>query len=196
MVKYNHILAVFIHSIAHLLCTAITIIHTMEKKRYKLEPLTAAHGAAVMDIFNYYIEQSVAAYLEKPLPVEFFPTMLEKTAGYPAYAIQEKATAKTVGFCYLKPYHPFPTFKETAEITYFIAPEHVGKGVGKLALDALELDARYRGIKHILASISSLNEQSLAFHRKNGFTQCGCFKGIGIKNSTPFDMVWMEKHIE
>lgn len=196
MAKYNHILDVFAHSIAPLLCIVITIIHIMETKHYKLEPLTTAHSAAVMAIFNYYIEHSFAAYLEKPLPVEFFPAMLEKTAGYPAYAIQEEATAKTVGFCYLKPYHPFPTFKETAEITYFIAPEHVGKGVGKLALDALELDGRNRGIKHILASISSLNEQSLAFHRKNGFSQCGCFKEIGIKNSTPFDMVWMEKYIE
>ncbi|MBN2321733.1 MAG: hypothetical protein JXR49_21820 [Acidobacteria bacterium] len=29
--------------------------------------------------------------------------------------------------------------------------------------------------------------------KKNGFTECGCFKGIGKKNGRVFDEIWIER---
>jgi len=71
----------------------------------------------------------------------------------------------------------------------------VGKGIGTKALKLLEEDGRNMGIKQILANISSYNEQSIEFHRKNGFLECGRFLNIGKKNGNNFDVVWMEKEI-
>jgi phosphinothricin acetyltransferase len=52
------------------------------------------------------------------------------------------------------------------------------------------------GVKHLLANISSRNKQSIGFHLKNGFTECGRFHNIGRKKGDYFDVVWMEKEIK
>ncbi len=159
------------------------------------EPLGVEHRVPVIDIYNHYIENSYAAYPEKKMPYEFFDTFLEKTKGYPAFTIKNGSTNKIVGFCYLKAHHPFSVFKETTEITYFIEPSEVGKGIGKKALQLLAEKGKNMGIKQILASISSLNEQSLTFHLKNGFKECGRFDRIIKKNGIYFDIIWMQKEI-
>lgn len=162
---------------------------------YVFETLEAKHKDQVMDIYNHYIEHNFAAYPEKRVPNDFFNNILERSKGYPAFAIINQSTKKTIGFCNLKPHHPFSTFRETAEITYFIDPLEVGKGIGKMALNLLEAKGREMGIRQILASISSLNEQSLIFHLKNGFKECGRFTKIIRKNNVCFDIVWMQKEI-
>lgn len=158
-----------------------------------LEPMTIEHAGAVLAIFNYYIEHSMAAYPETPLPEAAFGMFMEKCKGYPAYIIKDVATEKVLGFCFLHAYNPFSTFKHTAEVTYFLSPDAVGQGIGGIALAQLDKDAREMGISRLLANISSLNKASLAFHTKHGFTECGRLHKIGRKHDQTFDVVWMEK---
>jgi L-amino acid N-acyltransferase YncA len=161
----------------------------------KFEPMAKEHASVVMEIFNYYIEHSLAAYPEAPLPEAAFNLFLEKTRGYPAYVIVNTETAKPLGFCFLHAYSPFSTFKHTAEVTYFLAPDFVGKRLGSVVLEKLEQDGRKIGITRLLASVSSENAQSLAFHIKSGFKECGRLHQIGNKLGQSFDVVWMEKSI-
>lgn len=134
------------------------------------------------------------AFFEKNLPYEFFGKILEITKEYPAYVIIGSA-GKVIGFCFLRAYHTSPVFSETAEVSYFIEKEHVGKGIGKDALALLEKEGKNRGIKYLLASILSRNEPSLRFHKRNGFTECGRLLNIGKRNGQHFDVIWMEKEI-
>lgn len=159
------------------------------------EPMTEQHGAAVMTIFNYYVEHGFSAYPETKLPDVFFGKFLELTKGYPAFVIKDPASGEIAGFCFLRAWNPFSTFKKTAELSCFIAPGHTGKGLGTAALNELQRQAKLNGIRILLANISSRNEQSLTFHRKHSFTECGRFKNVGEKNGTPFDVVWMQKEL-
>ncbi len=105
----------------------------MDINKILFEPLASVHEKDVMDIFNYYAENGFAAYPEQKLPYSFFHKFLEITHSYPAYAI--KVEEIIVGFCFLRAYNPFPAFKDTAEISYFISPTFTGNGMGKIALD-------------------------------------------------------------
>ena len=158
------------------------------------ERMSIEHKKEIMDIFNYYVENSFAAYPDTILPYDFYGKFMEMTKDYPAFSI--KVECKIVGFCFLRAYNPFPTFKETAEITYFIDKDFKGKGIGKIALMKLEMEARQKGIKIILANIASVNEESLAFHIKNGFKECGRFEKIIKKKDKKFDIVRMQKMID
>ncbi len=162
---------------------------------YEFVRISEAHRNEVMRIFNYYVEHSFAAYPEEPLPDIFFDKVLEMTKGYPAYVIFKKPKNKVCGFCFLRPYHPFSVFRETAEISYFIEESETGKGLGGQALKLLEEKAKEMGIRNILASISSLNEGSIRFHRHHGFRECGRFLNIGKKMKEDFDVIWMQKEI-
>ncbi|MHB9068679.1 MAG: GNAT family N-acetyltransferase, partial [Pirellulaceae bacterium] len=87
------------------------------------------------------------------------------------------------------------TLSRTAEVTYFISPEFTKRGIGTALLKRLSDEAILRGIDLLVASISSKNEESIAFHRKNGFRECGRFERAGRKNEQDFDIVWMQRRL-
>ena len=146
------------------------------------EKLGNKHQKEVMDIFNYYVENSFAAFAEHRLPDIFFEKILEKIQDYPAYAIKESDSGATAGFCYLSPYHP-------------LLPHYTHAGAGKMCLDLLEADAKKRGIRIILADISSKNPQSISFHEKFGFTPCARLEKVGHKFGEDFDVIIMQKNL-
>lgn len=145
---------------------------------------------SVIDIFNYYVEHSFAAYPEQKIPYELFDEAFLKPQGYPRIVIEDENGV--AGFAMLRPHSPMPAFRGTSEITYFIKHQLTGQGLGSLMLKVLLEEARSRGMQQILAGISSLNEGSLNFHSKHGFKECGRFRGIGLKNGICFDVVWMQ----
>jgi phosphinothricin acetyltransferase len=161
---------------------------------YSLSPISKNDRKAVIDIFNYYIENSFAAYPEQQVTYDFFNLFLNLFHGYPSVAVRNNAN-NFVGFGFLRAYHPSPTFAQTAEVTYFIKPGHTRKGVGQKMLAYLTSEARHQGIQMLLSNISSLNPASMAFHQKQGFIECGRFFNIGRKNGKQFDVVWMQKKI-
>ena len=158
------------------------------------EQMSDDHRIEIIDIFNFYILNSYSAYPEEKVSYDYYDKFLEMTVNFPAFAI--KLNDKIVGFCLLSSYNPLSTFNETAVITYFIDKDHTGKGIGKIALNKLETEARRKGIKNILANIASINEESLVFHSKNGFKKCGEFQGIIQKNNRQFDIIWMQKRLD
>lgn len=67
----------------------------------------------MLEIFNYYIDNSFAAYLEIPVGPEFFKTSHDegesnKSERYPFYVMEEDN--RVIGLVALRPYLPFPNF--------------------------------------------------------------------------------------
>ena len=56
--------------------------------------MTKEYSKEVIDIFNYYVENSYAAYPESKLQYEFFKKFLEIISGYPAFVINKKKMIK------------------------------------------------------------------------------------------------------
>ena len=162
--------------------------------KINIAPLTQNSRKEIIDIFNYYVENSFAAYPESKLPYEFFDHFLKMCEGYPAL-IATDAQGTIVGFGMLRAYNPFPTFSHTAEITYFVRQGYTGRGIGKMLLDSLISKAREYRITSVIASISSLNEGSINFHKKNGFVECGRLKEVGRKKDQTFDVIYMQKMV-
>jgi L-amino acid N-acyltransferase YncA len=160
---------------------------------YKFRKVNEKDAAQVIDIFNYYIENSFAAFPDQALSYDIFGPLLAMTSGYPFYVIEDKTGI--LGFGFMGRYHPSGVFDRVAELTYFILPPHTHKGLGTKLLNMLVNEARDLGIETLLANITSLNQASLDFHIANGFEECGRFVRIGKKHNADFDVVWMQKFI-
>lgn len=158
------------------------------------EKMGNEHQKPVMEIFNYYITTSTAAFPSSALPEPFYKFLMEKSEGYPSYVLKDDDTV--IGFCQLGKYNGFPTFKSTVTITYFIAKDYTRKGLGSECLKKLEQEAVKIGIKNIVAEVSSENEQSIEFHKKHGFVVAGELKDIGEKFGRSFGVVYMQKRLE
>jgi L-amino acid N-acyltransferase YncA len=149
----------------------------------------------IIDIFNYYIEHSFAAYPEQTVSEGFSGMIMAQCAQYPSVTVKTH-DGTIVGFGLLHAHNPMPAFSRSAEITYFIRPDMTGKGIGTGILAFLETEAKKGNISVLLANISSKNNGSIRFHQKNGFIECGRFRNVGEKKGVIFDTVWMQKEID
>ena len=146
---------------------------------------------AITAVFNHFVANSFAAYPEDPVSRDFFRKKHLDAANYPFLVAEIEGDV--AGFAYLSPFHPVATMKRTATVTYFIHPDHTGKGIGSRFLERLLDEGRRLGITNFVAHISSANEGSIRFHARHGFTECGRFLKIGEKRGRTFDMVWMQR---
>jgi L-amino acid N-acyltransferase YncA len=160
---------------------------------YYFEPMSAEHREAVIDILNSFIAKSFAAYGEEHLDYDFFDGLLEESQGYPSLVVRDNSR-RIVGFAFMHA-HDAVALNNQAEITYFIVPDHTRKGLGTSILERFVEQTRKLGLETMLASISSRNLQSVSFHLKNGFQECGRFCNIGIKFGQCYDAIWMQLHV-
>ena len=147
-------------------------------------------------VFNHYIEHTFAAYGSKPMSRATLAAMVEACGRLPTVVARTEDGGTFAGFGFLRPYSPLDSFSRTAVITTFLAPTFTRRGLGSLILSHLEAKAVRVGICEILAHISSKNPASIGFHRKAGFEDVGCFRRIGLKRETAFDVVWMQKTLQ
>ncbi len=159
-----------------------------------LEPLEERHRKPVIDIYNYYIRNTTYAYRPEEVDYDYFDKFIDNARRLCGFAILNEANS-LIGFCQLKPYSDNPTFEKTVELTYFLAEESTGQGVGAFILEQLLEAARKKGKTQVLVSISGENLISQRFHMKNGFRECGRFRRIGTKLGREFDIVYMQKHL-
>jgi phosphinothricin acetyltransferase len=159
--------------------------------KYTIRNMQETDASNVMSIYNYYTKNGFAAYFDQPLPAQTFSRFQEMSQDYPAFVACDD-DQEVIGFAFLHAYHSAPTFQRTAEITYFIHPEHISK----LMLSELIAGAINIGVDNIIASISSQNIPSLSFHRKYGFCECGRLPSIGKKFGQDFDVVYMQLGIK
>jgi L-amino acid N-acyltransferase YncA len=153
----------------------------------------------MLEVFNYYVENSFAAYIENSVGPEFFQIIQNEKEQdgeeyFPFYVIESEG--KIIGIGTLRPYLPFQNFRQTGVVSYFILPAYTRKGLGSSILDKLCTKAREKKMKSLLANVSSKNEASLNFHLKHGFIECGRFREVGTKFGKYFDIIWLQKFLE
>jgi len=161
----------------------------MTFKIRKAGPDDTAH---MVRIINYFIRESFAAYPEKEISSELFGKIISSTRVCIVLEIDDQIG----GFGFIRPYHESANFNHTGILTYFILPSYTNKGLGTKLLQNLMDAGRSLGITNFVAHISSKNQQSLQFHRKHGFQECGRLKNIGVKFGDYFDIVWVQKQLE
>jgi phosphinothricin acetyltransferase len=146
------------------------------------------------DIFNYYVEHSFATYTGTPVTPDQFVSLMAFYPGYPAVTARVDLGVMA-GFGLLRPYSMIPAFRNTAEMTCFLRPGFTGMGIGGAIVTELESGARELGVGSILATVSSLNEGSIGFHKACGFVECGLLAEVGVKRGVPFDVVILLKKV-
>lgn len=167
--------------------------------KYLIREASTEDVPGMLEVFNYYIENSFASYLETSVGPEFFQVIQseknqDKDEHFPFYVIEEDS--KIIGIGALRPYLPFPNFRHTGVVSYFILPGHTRKGLGSRMLEKLCMEAKEKKMKSLLANVSSKNEASLNFHIKHSFIECGRFREVGTKFGKYFDIIWLQKFLD
>ena len=100
------------------------------------------------------------------------------------------------GFVYLSQFRKREAYDRTAEITVYLKPDYIRKGIGKLTLVHMEDIARDAGISVLVGIISGDNMDSIALFKKMGYWQCAYYRQVGEKFGRIMDVVVYQKIID
>ncbi len=109
------------------------------------------------------------------------------------YLVAEEA-GRVLGFAYAAPFRLRGAYRYTLEDSVYVAPEAVGRGVGKAVLSAVIAACEALGVRQLMAVIGdSGNAASIGLHRALGFEQTGVGRSVGYKHGRWVDIVHMQR---
>ena len=149
--------------------------------------------AAVVDIYNHYIEHSAATFDVTPYSVgERVPWFAQFGDEGPHQLLVAKLGDTVAGYCYSARFNPRPAYDISVETTVYVASDAIGRGVGAALYAELFRRLEGTGLHGAYAGITLPNDASVALHEKFGFHQIGVETEVGFK----FDRYWSVARFE
>lgn len=106
------------------------------------------------------------------------------------------AVDRVVGYVETLPFRPKPAYFPSLELSIYVAPDVVGRGIGSALLQGL-LDDLVDGPFHrLLAVITLPNAGSVALHERHGFVHRGTLSEAGRKFDTYLDVAFYERPLD
>ncbi len=146
----------------------------------------------ILEIVNHAILHTTSNYLYEVQTVESQLQWFEekKSKQFPIIVADYNGTA--VGFGTYGTFREKIGYQFTVEHSVYVAPEFIGKGIGKQLLLALIVLAKEEGYHTMIGGIDAANTGSIDFHRKFGFVETGIMKEVGFKFGKWLDLQFMQ----
>lgn len=157
-----------------------------------IRPCELADAEKICGIYNYYIRNTVITFEETPLATA---TMASRITAYTkAYPwLVGEIDGEVVGYAYATQWKERAAYKNTAEVTIYLANGLARKGYGK-ALYAALLDELKKMNCHVaLGCIAVPNNSSEQLHAFFGFKKVAHFSEVGRKFDLWLDVSYWQK---
>ncbi len=155
---------------------------------------SAKDAAPVAAIYNHGIEGRGATFETALRSVDDMARRItEEPARYPTL-VAETGGAVT-GWASIGPYRPRECYQGIGEFSVYVDPRHRARGVGRLLVEALILEARRLGYWKLLSRIFPFNQGSRALCRSLGFREVGVYEKHARLDGRWQDVVIVERLI-
>ncbi|MBW3092223.1 N-acetyltransferase [Bifidobacterium sp. 82T10] len=170
---------------------------------YEIRPAEDADLQAITDIYNEAVIRGGASADLEPVSLDARRAWVDShqpRGKYPVVVIEvtDAATGArtTAGFGSLSKFHQRAGYDGVTELSYYIAGEYHGQGLGTTMVRWLLDAAVERGFRHAATIIYADNAGSVALMRKFGFTRFGLLPAAVTTagDDAPHDMsYWYKK---
>jgi L-amino acid N-acyltransferase YncA len=159
-----------------------------------LRPSRDDDVGAIAAIYGHHVLNGLASFEEVPPPADEVArrraAIVEK--GLP-YLVAERA-GRVVGYCYAGPFRPRSAYRFTLEDSVYVAAEEVGRGIGRMLLEAVLARSAELGYRQMVAVIGgSETVASIRLHAALGFAHIGVLPSVGFKFGRWVDIVLMQR---
>ena len=157
--------------------------------RFRFDPMTAADWPAVRRIYQEGIDTGHATFESGP-PATWEDFIKSKLAGGSLVARDE--TGEIVGWAVLAPVSSRKVYAGVAEVSFYVAAAHRGRGIGDALLGELIRVAETVGVWTLQSSTFPENEASIALQQKYGFRIVGRRERIARMSHGPLAGRWRD----
>jgi len=159
-----------------------------------LRAATPADLPMITAIYGHHVRTGLASFeTDAPALAEMTQRFETILAGGHPYLVAVEA-GKVLGYAYASAYRARPAYRYTVEDSIYVAPEAIGRGIGRALLARLVSACEERGHRQMLAVIGdSANHASIAVHRVCGFELKAVLDAVGFKFGRWVDSVIMQR---
>ena len=100
------------------------------------------------------------------------------------------------GYSSFGDWRAFDGFRHTVEHSVYVHPDHQGKGIGRMLMKALIIEARDIGKHVMVAGIEAQNHASIHLHQTLGFVTTGQMPQVGTKFGRWLDLTFMQLQLD
>jgi phosphinothricin acetyltransferase len=148
----------------------------------------------VLKIYTHYILNTTATFHAYPLTREEMKEIVffdnEK---YKTFVIGKEN--EVCGYVLITQHKTREAYDGTAEVTVYLQPAFIGRGIGTTAIRYIEEYAKKHELHVLVATICGDNEASIRLFAKNGYIKCAHYKEVGQKFGQLLDIVGYQKII-
>ncbi|MFX3649370.1 MAG: N-acetyltransferase family protein [Paenibacillus sp.] len=156
------------------------------------EEVTEQHLPEIRVIYNYYVRNTTISFHTEELDLDQIKSsVMNKDTRYKTYVIFEDN--QMMGYVLITQYKSKQAYDICGEVTIYLKPDILGKGMGKQALRFIEKVAKEQGFHTLIATICMENTRSKSLFERNGYEQCALFKEIGYKFDRKLDIGSFQK---
>lgn len=157
-----------------------------------VRPATQDDAAALAAIYNHYIAETIVTFEEEPVDAaEMWQRVEEVRAQSFPWLVAEQDGA-VAGYAYATRWKVRRGYRFSAEISVYLAPERIGRGLGSVLYARLITLLRERGLHAVIGGIALPNDASIALHERLGFRKVAHFEQTGWKFGRWIDVAYFE----
>jgi len=140
----------------------------------------AGDAAAIAEIYNHYVRETVVTFEEAPVAVEEMARRIADVGARFPWLVWDDGGA-AAGWAYATAWKTRSAYRFSVETTVYVAASHQGRGLGAALYGELIAELRARKLHSAVGGIALPNPASIALHEKLGFKKIAQFAQIGRK---------------
>lgn len=171
----------------------------MRSETATIRAAASSDASAVAAIYNHYVAETVITFEEQPIDIGEMARRIEElqSASLPWLVAEEKPIAEEdgqiVGYAYAAPWKTRSAYRFSVEITVYVAPGNLGRGIGSMLYSQLFAILQTLGVHAVIGGIALPNEASVALHEKFGLEKVAHFREVGFKFNRWMDVGYWER---
>ena len=161
-----------------------------------VRPSRAEDLPAITSLYGWHVEHGTGTFeLEPPDGAEMTRRRDDVLAKGQPWLVLEQG-GRVEGYAYANSFRPRPAYRFCLEDSVYLAPDAMGRGLGRLLLLELLSRCEEAGARQVVAVIGdSANAGSVGVHRSLGFASIGTIASAGWKFGRWLDVVMMQKSL-
>jgi L-amino acid N-acyltransferase YncA len=158
-----------------------------------IRTVESSDAVAIAAIYNSYITETVITFEEEPVNGEEMARRIEDVRSTSLPWLVAEENGRVVGYAYAAPWKVRAAYRFSVEITVYLAPGNVGRGIGSLLYSRLISSLQTLGVHAVIGGVALPNKASVALHEKFGFEKVAHFQEAGFKFNRWIDVGYWER---
>ena len=155
-----------------------------------LRPFRPADSAQILAIYGPIIANSSATFEVEVPSLSDFTNRLARIAERFPFWVVESAQEEILAYAYGTTHRERVAYQWAVETSVYVAPDHCGKGIGRVLLEALHASLAERGFVWSYGVITLPNPASLALLNSMDYNFFATYHAAGQKFGRWYDVQW------